>query len=148
MEKDNASLPAKPQNGDMGSENQAPASEEKHLLLGKFGSVDALARAYSELEAEFTRRSQKLKALEEEGTPPHGSGNGEPRAQPRGSEELYRAASGDEGVRTRIVNEYLSSLASVPLMTGGVTVAAPPVRPKTIAEAGQLALGYLRKPQS
>ena len=33
--------------------------------LGKFKSVDALLRAYGELEAEFTRRSQKLKALEE-----------------------------------------------------------------------------------
>ena len=32
--------------------------------IGKFTSVDALYRAYERLEAEFTRRSQRLKALE------------------------------------------------------------------------------------
>ena len=32
--------------------------------LGKFKNVEALARAYRELEAEFTRRSQRLKELE------------------------------------------------------------------------------------
>ena len=32
--------------------------------LGKFKDVDALAKAYSALEAEFTRRSQKLRELE------------------------------------------------------------------------------------
>ena len=33
--------------------------------LGKFKSVDALLSAYRSLEAEFTRRSQRLKELEE-----------------------------------------------------------------------------------
>ncbi len=35
-------------------------------VLGKFRSVDALARAYESLQAEFTRRSQRLRALEKE----------------------------------------------------------------------------------
>ena len=34
--------------------------------LGKFKSVDALLRAYNSLQAEFTRRSQRLKELERE----------------------------------------------------------------------------------
>ena len=34
--------------------------------LGKFKSVDALLQAYNALEKEFTKRSQKLKALEKE----------------------------------------------------------------------------------
>lgn len=33
-------------------------------FIGKFKSVDALYRAYERLEAEFTRRSQRLKELE------------------------------------------------------------------------------------
>ncbi len=33
-------------------------------VLGKFKDVDALARAYGSLQAEFTRRSQRLKELE------------------------------------------------------------------------------------
>ena len=50
---------------------QAPAPD-----LGKFQSVDALMRAYRELEAEFTRRSQRLRALEasaphDEASAPH-----------------------------------------------------------------------------
>ena len=32
--------------------------------LGKFKSVDALQKAYTALQAEFTRRSQRLKELE------------------------------------------------------------------------------------
>ncbi len=35
-------------------------------VLGKFKDVDALARAYGALEAEFTRRSQRLRDLEKE----------------------------------------------------------------------------------
>ena len=38
--------------------------KEASTVLGKFKDVDALARAYSALQAEFTRRSQRLKALE------------------------------------------------------------------------------------
>lgn len=38
--------------------------ERASAVLGKFKDVDALARAYSALEAEFTRRSQRLKELE------------------------------------------------------------------------------------
>ena len=110
--------------------------------LGKFKSVEALMRAYRELEAEFTRRSQKLKALEES-APPAG-GNTEEKRAPR-NEELYREVTNNEGVRTRVLSDYLSSLRGVPLMTGGgAGVKAPSDKPKSIREAGNLALGYLR----
>jgi hypothetical protein len=56
------------------TEDGATAQEEKNrdqeqgknasTVLGKFKDVDALARAYGALEAEFTRRSQRLKELE------------------------------------------------------------------------------------
>ncbi len=39
---------------------------EASAVLGKFKDVDALARAYESLQAEFTRRSQRLRALERE----------------------------------------------------------------------------------
>ena len=42
---------------------QGPEDTTK-VDLGKFQNVDALMRAYKELEAEFTRRSQRLRALE------------------------------------------------------------------------------------
>lgn len=46
-----------PHKGVIGTVNDKP-------FIGKFASVDALYRAYERLEAEFTRRSQRLKALE------------------------------------------------------------------------------------
>ncbi len=121
--------------------------------LGKFKSVDALAQAYRELEAEFTRRSQRLKALEEAarsgetapGTVPDAA---EKPAQDRvfeDGEALYAAASQNEAVRKRIVGDYLASLNAVPLMAaGGAPVRAPARRISTIGEAGAFALGYLK----
>ena len=121
--------------------------------LGKFKNVEALARAYRELEAEFTRRSQRLKALEEAarsgetapGTVPDAA---EKPAQDRvfeDGEALYAAASQNEAVRKRIVGDYLASLNAVPLMAaGGAPVRAPARRISTIGEAGAFALGYLK----
>lgn len=98
-------------------------------------------RAYRELEAEFTRRSQKLKALEESAPDKE---KAEEKRAPR-DEELYQEVTNNEGVRARVLSDYLSSLKGVPLMTGGGTgVKAPADKPKSIREAGSLALGYLR----
>ena len=38
--------------------------EQSGVNFGKFKSADALLKAYLELEAEFTRRSKRLKELE------------------------------------------------------------------------------------
>lgn len=105
------------------AENGGTMSEKP--LLGKFQSVDALLHAYGELEAEFTRRSQRLKALE-----------GELMAKEAESQEAAAQtgrAEPQEAVR-------------VPLMgAGGSGVVAPKARPVSIEEAGALALGYLKR---
>lgn len=65
------------------------------------------------------------------------------------SEELYARVSRDEGVRLKIIGEYLTSLGknAPPLTAGGVgAMLAPPLRAKSIADAGNLALQYLKKP--
>ena len=50
-----------------GMKRTPKSGEEKGSAeLGKFKDVNALLQAYLALEAEFTRRSQRLKALEEE----------------------------------------------------------------------------------
>ncbi len=106
------------------------------LLAGKFKSVDALVHAYGELESEFTRRSQRLKALEEQvaqisGTAHAASAQGE---LPRTDSEEGEAQGG-----------ALLPPRGVPLMTSaGTGVAAPVKRPNSIREAGELALGYLK----
>lgn len=108
--------------------------------LGKFKSVDALLRAYKELEAEFTRRSQKLKAFGEAAA----DGSGEAGAVRE--EELYRMVNENEGVRARVLSDYLASLKGVPLLTrSGVGLTAERAVPKNFSEAGNMALSYFRK---
>ena len=53
------------------AEAEAPA---KAALPEKFRSVDALVKAYEALEAEFTRRSQRLRALEQANKAPRAQG--------------------------------------------------------------------------
>lgn len=97
--------------------------EPRELIAGKFESVDALVHAYEELQAEFTRRSQKLKTLEESGAcAPQKEETGQPK------------------------EEAKPFFKGVNLLGGeGTGVTAPDRRPKNIREAGALALGYLKK---
>lgn len=60
-----------PETGDIAAAKGGAGEKEERqkdasTVLGKFKDVDALARAYGALEAEFTRRSQRLKELERE----------------------------------------------------------------------------------
>lgn len=240
----------------------APQEKNASAVPQKFKDVDALARAYNALQAEFTRRSQRLKELEKtvenfrkderadsgaeklrrnaqarkaaakefeefvsdmgknslnEGKPDgleevlkeekyeareevkqtengketgaetveitrggaaergeSNDGNAEPaeiRAEEKGeitlppvaesgsaptlpsaaasSEELYRLVGQNEGVRLRIIGEYLHSVGrnAPPLTTGKAgTLASPPLRARNIADAGSMALQYFKKP--
>ena len=65
------------------------------------------------------------------------------------SEELYRLVGQNEGVRLRIIGEYLHSVgrSAPPLTTGKAgTLASPPLRARNIADAGSMALQYFKKP--
>ena len=132
------------------TEKPAPAQMPN---LGKFQNVEALMRAYQELEAEFTRRSQRLKALEAAAlsaadgkTDKNADGTAAEDAQTENADDaLLRAVRGNEGVRPRIVGEDLASLSGVPLLAGsGAGVTAPAERATTLRQAGALALGYLK----
>ena len=146
----------------MEEENKTATPEEAPqtgLLAGKFKTVDALLHAYGELEAEFTRRSQRLKALE-------GQAHGEaaevpaPKAEEVSAPKAETVPAGqaaetqaEHGARRAFTEEELSAAVSeyfsqhrVPLMgAGGTGVIAPHQRPASIAEAGCLALGYLKR---
>lgn len=123
--------------------------------LGKFKSVDALMNAYLSLEAEFTRRSQRLRELEEESKAqkPQSMENGNageeapsPITENTGG-RLLEAALADSGVREAVIGEYLKTVASnrsIPLIVGGVSSPAPKATPKTVREAGALAESFLK----
>ena len=54
----------KEEEGVMTYEKTVSPATQAPTAHAKFKSVDALARAYGALEAEFTRRSQRIKELE------------------------------------------------------------------------------------
>lgn len=122
--------------------------------LGKFKDVQALMDAYTALEAEFTRRSQRLKELEnatKEPVPPQDAENGQvlPQAQTKtdGGEVVGTAVQPEisDEMKNAIIEEYLSdvlSRRSVPFVTGGSVVAATRRTPKNLKEAGALAKNY------
>ena len=64
------------------------------------------------------------------------------------SSELYERAVRDESVRLKIIGEYLSSLknAGAPIMkTGTGLFATPPMKAKSIAQAGNMALRFFKQ---
>ena len=131
------------------AESEAPA---KAALPEKFRSVDALVKAYEALEAEFTRRSQRLRALEQANKAPRAQGEPSPvptacaQEQTPFCEAVMNVPSGQEGAEKPLPAWKETGEAFVPLMThAGAGVMAPAVRPISFEEAGRLALGYLKK---
>ena len=103
------------------------------------------AEKQEQAEAGATVRSLKMQA--QEGAGQASVAGNEAAFTP--SEALYAQVCRDEGVRLRIIGEYLSSLgkSGAPLMTGGAgAFTAPPKKAANIAEAGNMALLYFKKP--
>ncbi len=126
-------------------ETAEPAEAEKSVEAahgtGKFKSVEALMSAYLALEAEFTRRSQRLKELEEN------KAATAPSPACLSEEQLVSAALGNPAVKDRVVGEYLKEVAggrSVPVVMGGISCAAPGSSPKSVREAGELAKNFFK----
>ena len=135
----------------------AEAAEQKAeaptnaALPEKFRSVEALVKAYEALEAEFTRRSQRLRALEQANKAPRAQGEPSPvptacaQEQTPSFEAVMNVPSGQNEAEKPLPSSKEEREAFVPLMThAGAGVMAPAVRPNSFEEAGRLALGYLK----
>lgn len=126
------------------TEEEIKGEESTVVSLGKFKDVNALLNAYNSLQAEFTKRCQRLKELE-----------GEVAIE---KTEVSTTAKGGitadgiditESEKNRILKEYLKTVAesrqkALILDGSGVGVKAPVSRPKTITEAGILAKQILQ----
>ncbi len=113
---------------------------EKERTLGSSGDTDMPTSEESALETS----AETALGLERDAT----VGLGCEPAVAVSSDDLYQRVSRDENVRLRIIGEYLSSLGKVnaPLMRGGAsTLASPPLKAKSIDEAGGMALRYFKK---
>ena len=127
---------------------EAEKENKAAAVLGKFKDVQTLMQAYTELEAEFTRRSQRLKELEN-GNKAEDNSDGK-ISSPSGpcDDELIKSALSNEKVKNAVIGEYLKSVSgaqSVPLIAGGGGVAAPKFTPKSVKDAGKLAIEFLKK---
>lgn len=155
---------AAPASAQAAEEQVAETQPSQAALPAKFRSVAALVQAYEALEAEFTRRSQRLRALEQakkaaslQGTaeerPSSGKqGNGaESGAEKTCSDTVMNVPGAEEGAEKPgplSGEQSCEHSFRVPLMTHkGAGVTAPAVRPNNFEEAGRLALGYLRSRQ-
>ena len=126
-----------------------------NAVFAKETEVDAEAKVETEAEASLQEKGadKDLGELKKEGTEttPNkvaGSFVAKSRESLETSEELYARVSRDENVRLRIIGEYLSSLkkAGAPLMTTGAgTFVTPPLKAKSIQEAGSLALQFFQR---
>lgn len=74
-----------------GEEKDLQAPTEASAELGKFKDVNALLKAYGSLQAEFTRRSQRLKELERQAEKSEKSQGGE--VAKTGAEKLRQSAA-------------------------------------------------------
>lgn len=127
----------------------ATAEEEKgvkseEVSLGKFKDVGALLNAYNSLQAEFTKRCQKIKELE---------GKLDDKtivpSTPQ-AEKVEKVDTKEEKEKAEVLKEYLLDVLgkkpSAVIMDGaGTSVKTPVNRPTTILEAGNLAKNLLNK---
>ena len=134
------------ENTQVAAETAEAEGTEAAAALGKFKDVQTLMKAYSELEAEFTRRSQRLKELEKENKAAPVPDEAKESPSQTDDERIAEVLA-DKKVRDAVIGDYLKGLAekSVPLVAGGGAVTAPRNTPKTVKEAGRLAQQFLNK---
>ena len=132
-------------------QNSQPVATEKDLgenngevSLGKFKDVNALLSAYNSLQAEFTKRCQWVKELETELTSIGKTTVPKPEEEKKPVDEDTILKE-----KEKILKEYLLDVIGKKpkaiVMDGGISVKTPSNRPKTIAEAGNLAKEILEK---
>lgn len=118
--------------------------KDEQVSLGKFKDITALLSAYNSLQAEFTKRCQRIKELEKQTLVSDKENTPE---QP--SETTQKADISDKD-KEEILKEYLQGVLmrkqSAVILDGvGAGVKTPVSKPKTITQAGQLARELLEK---
>ncbi|MBQ9514436.1 MAG: hypothetical protein IJR66_05640 [Clostridia bacterium] len=123
-------------------EEKKGSDVEEKVSLGKFKDVNALLNAYNSLEAEFTKRCQRVKELEN-------ALKGETKVPFTAENEEKDAQGTTREDKEDVLKEYLkgvlfSKQTAVIMDNGGVGVKAPVEKPKSIFEAGILAKEILK----
>lgn len=117
-------------------------SEEGQTSYGKFKSAEALLSAYNSLQAEFTKRCQRIKELE------NNVNKDDSLTKERESTESAQGITLKD--KEEILKDYLIEIErgkSKAIVMGkeGVGLKTPYAKPCTIDQAGQLAKELLNK---
>jgi len=116
-------------------EQPAPAAPEQtdnaadgSTILGKFASVDELQRAYTNLQSEFTRKSQQLAQLLAKGS---------------------AGAANENTPKEQVIRDYLLSIAKkevapAVITTGGDVAFGAKASPRTLADIEKVAENFFK----
>ncbi len=116
--------------------------EEDTVSYGKFKSAEALLAAYNSLQAEFTKRCQRIKELES--TANKESSLAENKV-PTTSAQGITPEEKEEIVRDYLIKLERGKSSAIVMGAEGLGLKTPSVKPTTIAEAGKLAMDILNK---
>ena len=124
-------------------ETEKGTGEDGNVSYGKFKSAEALLSAYNSLQAEFTKRCQRIKELEKDANKENIS-----LAEKEASTPLAQGITPEE--KEEILRDYLIEVergksSAVVMGKEGVGVKTPPYKPCTIEEAGKLAKEILNQ---
>ena len=123
------------------TETQLVESKETEATLvsyGKFKDASALLNAYNSLEAEFTKRCQRIKELE---TQLSVADKGQTPAQTESNEQT---PDKNEILKSYVRNVLLGKQSAIVLDGAGMGAKTPVERPKTFDQAGKLATEILK----
>ena len=120
---------------------------KEEVSLGKFKDVNALKSAYDSLQAEFTKRCQRIKELESAAEKADKTSVPTSSEIDNGKEILKSITDKDkENILKDYLKEVLNSKQKAIVLDGfGIGVKTPSNRPKTIEEAGRLATDIFKK---
>ena len=113
-------------------------TETSPVSYGKFKDASALLSAYNSLEAEFTKRCQKIKELEAQ------LSVADKGSTPAQTDELEEPSK-DDILKSYVKEVLLRKQSAIVLDGTGIGVKTPIQRPRTFEQAGKLASEILNR---
>lgn len=141
----NKELIEQPSNQAENAEDNSQGTSEVKGSLGKFKDVEALMSAYNSLQAEFTKRCQRIKELESASACVDKENPMQVNVEKSTPTERDTTPNNDD-----IIKEYLKDLfghrrSAIVIDGSGLGVRTPVSRPRTVRAAGELAKELLGK---
>lgn len=128
------------------AEAKETGGEGTSVSLGKFKDVNALLGAYNSLQAEFTKRCQRIKELEAEKSAAADKDTPTEKSEQPENQTLSITDEEKENFIKGYLKEIMGAKSKAIVLDGpGTGVKTPVNKPRTVEEAGRLAKELLAK---